>query len=124
MMTVAELQRRVSDMESSRGFARDTLADKCLILGEETGELFKLVRELSGIATSSDSKRGTIDYEVADVVIVICAIANRLGLDIAESVTNKLEQDRTRVWSVSDRFDNSAHINGHRPALESDRSAT
>lgn len=102
-ISVAELQSQVAEMERRRGFAGDGLIEKCLLLGEETGELFKMVRELSGMLTSVDSRRGSVEGELGDVMIVLCTIASRLDVDLGEAVLEKLLRDDARVWSASPR---------------------
>ena len=41
--TLTEFQQYVSELETERGFEHQTIIDKCLLLGEEVGELFKAV---------------------------------------------------------------------------------
>jgi NTP pyrophosphatase (non-canonical NTP hydrolase) len=96
----SELQAQVAEMETRRGFSDDTLLEKCLLLGEEMGELFKVVRELSGMLTSHDSRASCVESELADVAIVLCTIANRLELDVGEVVMDKLRSDDQRRWSA------------------------
>ena len=47
--TLTDLQRYVEALESERGLASQTVLHKCLLLGEEVGELFKAVREHQGM---------------------------------------------------------------------------
>ena len=44
-----EFQIYVSELENERGFSEQTAKDKCLLLGEEIGELFKAIRKYNGI---------------------------------------------------------------------------
>ena len=39
--TLKEFQKYVEELENERGFSHQTIIDKCLLLGEEVGELFK-----------------------------------------------------------------------------------
>ena len=41
--TLSEFQNYVTELETERGFEHQTIIDKCLLLGEEVGELFKAV---------------------------------------------------------------------------------
>jgi NTP pyrophosphatase (non-canonical NTP hydrolase) len=42
---LSNFQNYVAELESECGFANQTIIDKCLLLGEEVGELFKAVRK-------------------------------------------------------------------------------
>lgn len=44
------------------------------------------------------SVTGTVDEELADVLIYLCAIANRLGINIDEALRKKEELNETRIW--------------------------
>lgn len=46
--TLSDLQRYVSELEQERGFAHQDVLQKCLLLGEEVGELFKTIRKRKG----------------------------------------------------------------------------
>lgn len=42
---LADFQRYVAELEVERGFEGQDVVQKCLMLGEEVGELFKAVRK-------------------------------------------------------------------------------
>ncbi len=48
--TLADFQHYVSELEVERNFANQDVRDKCILLGEEVGELFKAIRKAEGIA--------------------------------------------------------------------------
>ena len=85
-------------MESERGFSNQTIIDKCLLLGEEVGELFKAVRKTEGLAVDSNSTFTEIGDELTDILIYLCAIANRKGIDLESAFRAKEEKNKTRVW--------------------------
>ena len=93
-----DLQRYVMEMEEERGFTNRGVVQQCLLLGEEVGELFKAVRKHEKMRTSTTSITGTVDEELADVLIYVCAIANRLGVDLEEALRRKEALNETRVW--------------------------
>ncbi len=74
--TLKDFQEYVKELENERGFAEDSVLKKCLLLGEELGELFKAIRKQEKIKIDSNSKFGTISEELADIFIYLCAIAN------------------------------------------------
>lgn len=86
-------------MEEERGFIDRGVVQQFLLLGEEVGELFKAVRKHEKMRTGTTSITGTVDEELADVLIYVCAIANRLGVDLEEALRRKEELNETRVWA-------------------------
>jgi NTP pyrophosphatase (non-canonical NTP hydrolase) len=96
--TLKIFQQYVSELETERGFASQTIIDKCLLLGEEVGELFKAVRKSEGLAVDSKSNFTEIGDELADIFIYLCAIANRKGIDLETAFLKKEEKNKQRVW--------------------------
>ncbi|WP_430785233.1 MazG nucleotide pyrophosphohydrolase domain-containing protein [Actinoplanes sp. G11-F43] len=97
--TLADIQHYVAEMETERGFAGRGVVDQCLLLGEEVGELFKAVRKSEHLPVGSTSIVGTVDEELADILIFVCAVANRYGIDLTEALRRKEEHNERRVWS-------------------------
>ena len=96
--TLAKFQNYVAELEAERGFARQTIIDKCLLLGEEVGELFKAVRKSEGLAVDSNSNFTEIGDELTDIFIYLCAIANRKGIDLETAFLKKEEKNKQRMW--------------------------
>jgi len=96
--TLSDFQKYVSELEKERGFSSQTIIDKCLLLGEEVGELFKAIRKTEGLAIDSNSQFTEVGDELTDVLIYLCAIANRKGIDLEEAFRNKEEKNKKRVW--------------------------
>ena len=94
-----DLQRYVAQMELERGFSHRDVLQQCLLLGEEVGELFKAVRKHQKLRVGTTSVTGTVDEELADVLIYVCAIANRLGVNLSEAFRRKEELNETRTWA-------------------------
>lgn len=93
-----DLQRYVAEMEEERGFSNRDVVQQCLLLGEEVGELFKAVRKHQKMRIGTTSVTGTVDEELADVLIYLCAIANRLGISIDDALRKKEALNETRTW--------------------------
>lgn len=96
--TLHDLQRYVAEMEEERGFSNRDIMQQCLLLGEEVGELFKAVRKCKRMRIGTTSITGTVDEELADVLIYLCAIANRLGISIDEALRQKEAFNESRTW--------------------------
>ncbi len=97
--TLADYQAYVIELERERGFDGQGPIDKCLLLGEEVGELFKAVRKAEGLAVAKDSTFGPLAEEMADVLIVLCSIANRYDVDLEQAFRDKEARNKTRRWS-------------------------
>ncbi|AHW59329.1 NTP pyrophosphatase, house-cleaning of non-canonical NTPs [Draconibacterium orientale] len=95
---LADFQKYVTALEEERGFATQTTIDKCLLLGEEVGELFKAVRKSEGLLVDSNSDFSEIADELADIFIYLCAIANRKGIDLEAAFRSKEEKNKLRKW--------------------------
>ena len=96
--TLANLQTYVHELEVERGFIDQTILEKCLLMGEELGELFKAVRKSEKISTDQNSQSFHVDEELVDILIYICAIANRSGIDLEEAFRKKEEINKKRSW--------------------------
>ena len=96
--TLADFQKYVSELELERGFSDQDAHTKCLLLGEEIGELFKAVRKAEGIAVDPTSRVADIGDELTDIFIYLCAIANRYNIDIEQAFLAKEEQNKKRKW--------------------------
>ncbi len=99
--TLNDLQQYVRQLEVERGFVDESVLEKCLMLGEETGELFKAIRKNENIAVDSNSKFGLIDHELADILIFLFSIANRYNIDLEKAFREKEEINKKRVWGKS-----------------------
>ncbi|MAL82967.1 MAG: pyrophosphohydrolase [Idiomarina sp.] len=99
--TLADFQKYVTELEAERGFSEQTVKDKCLLLGEEVGELFNAVRKVEGLAIDHQSEIGEVNDELADVFIYLCAIANRYNIDLEKAFRDKETKNKQRTWAKS-----------------------
>lgn len=97
---LTDYQQYVAALEIERGFSDQSVKDKCLLLGEEIGELFKAVRKVEGLAIDPNSTVTEVKDEVADVFIFLCAIANRFDIDMEKAFLEKEAVNKQRKWSV------------------------
>lgn len=96
--TLQDFQTYVGDLEKERGFDQQTLVEKCLLLGEEVGELFKSVRNHSQIAVDESARVSPVAEELADVMIMMVSVANHAGVDLETAFREKEETNKNRVW--------------------------
>lgn len=94
-----DFQSYVAEMEVERGFSEQGVKEKCLLLGEEVGELFKAVRKRDGLGVDQNSHVGEVEGEMADIFIYLCSIANRLDVDLETAFIEKEKKNKTRSWS-------------------------
>lgn len=97
--TLSDIQRYVIELEKERGFSDQDIFKKCLLLGEEVGELFKSVRHHTKMSVDTHSKTSPVEDELADLVIMICSVANRLNVNLEEAFRNKEEINKKRQWT-------------------------
>lgn len=96
--TLIHFQNYVAELEKERGFANQSIIDKCLLMGEEVGELFKAVRKTEGLLVDENSNFSEIGDELTDIFIYICAIANRKNIDLEQAFRAKEEKNKKRIW--------------------------
>lgn len=96
--TLRDFQEYVKKLEDERGFTQQNAIEKCLLLGEEIGELFKAVRKTVRLKTDVKANVGSIDEELADIMIYLCAIANRFDIDLEQAFRKKEEHNKQRTW--------------------------
>ncbi len=93
-----DFQEYVQELELERGFDDQTVIEKCLLLGEEIGELFKAVRKSEKLKIDKNSQFTFVKDELADIMIYTCAIANRYNIDLEEAFRSKEEINKKRSW--------------------------
>jgi NTP pyrophosphatase (non-canonical NTP hydrolase) len=98
--TLAELQAYVAQLETERGFVSQTVLDKCLLLGEEIGELFKAIRKSERLLIDETSQVGEVGDELTDVLIYLLSIANRCDVDLETAFRDKEARNHKRTWEV------------------------
>lgn len=98
-LSLAQLQGYVAQTEKARGFDGESAVEKCLMLGEEVGELFKAVRACAGLKTDPDSEVREVAGELADVLNFLLAIANRFDIDLADAFAKKELINDGRRWT-------------------------
>lgn len=96
--TLGDFQIYVSQLEEERGFDKQGPIEKCLLLGEEVGELFKSVRKAQRIGIDEKSKIDSVANELADILIYLCSIANRYDVNLEKAFLAKEKENKGRTW--------------------------
>jgi NTP pyrophosphatase (non-canonical NTP hydrolase) len=98
--TLSDIQQYVIDLEKERGFTKHTTLEQCLLLMEEMGELAKCVRKSATTMGTDTAKQYDFNAagEFADILIVLCAVANRMDIDLEQALRDKEEVNKKRVW--------------------------
>ncbi|UCG95495.1 MAG: pyrophosphohydrolase [archaeon] len=96
--TLKEVQEYIKTVLRERGFDKETTVEKCLLLGEEIGELYKAVRKTQGVKSDDSSRFGKIEHELADIFMYTLDIANKCGIDLEEALRSKEEVNKKRSW--------------------------
>ncbi|MEW6753948.1 MAG: MazG nucleotide pyrophosphohydrolase domain-containing protein [Candidatus Latescibacterota bacterium] len=100
MTELRALQRRVAAARAERGFTTDPLR-VFLLLTEEVGEVAgELKRTWSRNYPAFD--KGDLADEVADCLVLLLALADSVGIDVASAVESKFfGRDRKRNWATA-----------------------
>ena len=104
LSTLPQIQDYISKVLELRGFSKQTVQDKLLLLIEEVGELAKSVRKFSSRASVDERKLSNysnVESELADVFIVLVSVADKLNLDLFECLKQKESENINRVWKLN-----------------------
>ena len=99
--SISEIQEYIKKIDEIRGFSDQSIEQAMLMLTEEIGELAKSVRKDKTTMTIDNNKiknYDSIESEVADVVIILCAICNKLIIDLFSSLKDKEKENIERNW--------------------------
>jgi NTP pyrophosphatase (non-canonical NTP hydrolase) len=99
--TLADIQQYVRDLEVERGFTDHGVIEQLLLLVEEVGELCKVVRKSHSSMGIDVAKQYELDAaaEIADILIMLNAVANRLHIPIEQALRDKEEKNKQRSWA-------------------------
>lgn len=104
-MTISELQALVDKWIKSHGVRYFDEKTNALLLMEEVGEFARLIARTYGEQSFKKEKdslqiQHSITDELADIIFVICCLANQMGIDITKAMEinllKKTERDSSR----------------------------
>ncbi len=96
-----EIQEYIRSVISIRGFEKEEIEKKMLLLLEEAGELAKAIRkDYSDMAVDNTKLNhySNIESEIADVFIVLTCICNKLNINLFDAIYNKEKENVKRNW--------------------------
>ena len=97
MSELAELQKTISRTRADRGFVTDPVKIQVL-LSEEIGEIASEIKRLWS-KNYGDFNRDQLKEKIADVFVLLAALATQFDIDIEDAVGEKFfQKDSTREW--------------------------
>jgi NTP pyrophosphatase (non-canonical NTP hydrolase) len=95
-----EIQEHLAYTCKVNGWDKNSISEVYLLLSEETGELAKAIRKITGF--KGEKRPEGIDEnlreELADVFNYLLEIANRYNISLAEAYLEKAKKNESRVW--------------------------
>jgi len=96
--TLADIQAYIAAVVAFRGFDKEDVQDKFIMLTEEIGELAKALRKTNGVRMATDSAATNVAEEAADVLWMLVCVCNILGIDLEAALRSKEEKNKQREW--------------------------
>nr|MBP7766894.1 hypothetical protein [Candidatus Saccharibacteria bacterium] len=90
------LQRHYDKVAKRCGWSKESPKDTMLLLTEEMGELAREIRKVEGLKRDDEYKDMELQDELADVQIYLVHLANIMGIDLSEAVTEKIRKNNKR----------------------------
>lgn len=98
--TLSDIQSYVAEACRQRGFDKETIPEKLMLLLEECGELAKAIRKTTGVKTDPASQKYRVDHEAVDVLWLLLFICDHYGIDLEKALREKEAANAQRVWKT------------------------
>lgn len=99
-MTIKEAQNTVDSWIKEYGVRYFSELTNMTVLTEEVGELARVMARKYGDQSFKEGEKDNMGEEIADIIWVLCCIANQTGIDITEefkkSIEKKTQRDKDR----------------------------
>lgn len=102
--SLTDIQLYIKEIIEVRGFASQSVQENMLLFFEEAGELAKAIRkDTEGMSVDEERlyKYDTIENEVADVLIVLLSICNKLDISLYKAFMEKEKVNIERNWKIN-----------------------
>jgi NTP pyrophosphatase (non-canonical NTP hydrolase) len=111
-MTIEEAQKKVDQWIHEYGIRYFNELTNMAILTEEVGEVARIIsRQYGEQSFKNEEKKQDLGDELADVLWVICCLANQTGIDLTKAFEKNIQKKTLR--------DSDRHINNTK--LENER---
>ncbi|MDR1026195.1 MAG: hypothetical protein LBL47_02230 [Lactobacillus sp.] len=97
-----DIQKEIVRLRAERGFSTD-LFHITLLMCEEVGEILRQIRGtyVDGREPVPEEHKSSLKHEIADVFILMNALADKVGVDIEDAWLSKEALNDTRDWASS-----------------------
>ncbi|HSX06421.1 MAG TPA: RS21-C6 protein [Candidatus Saccharimonadia bacterium] len=96
--SLAGYQAYIQQVMQDRGFDKETVSQKFMLLLEESGEFAKAARKRANLAQATDAAIEDCSDAAADVLAVLLDICNQLGIDLEQAFARREHKNQTRTW--------------------------
>lgn len=95
-MTIEELQKAVDGWIKTYGVRYFSELTNMAILTEEVGELARVMARKYGDQSFKAGEKDNLADELADILWVVCCIANQTGVDLTKALQENIEKKTNR----------------------------
>lgn len=106
-MTIAEAQRMVDEWVKTYGVRYFSELTNMACLTEEVGELARVMARRYGDQSFKPGEKDNVGEEMADILWVLCCLANQTGVDLTEELRKSMEKKTRRD---AERHKNNAKL--------------
>lgn len=95
-ITIAMAQQTVDRWITTVGGGYFSPLTNMAVLSEETGEVARVIARTYGDQKAKEGEKLDLADELADVLWVVCALANQTGVDLTEALRRNIEKKTIR----------------------------
>jgi len=95
-MTLQAIQKQVDQWIKEVGHGYYSVLTNLGVLCEEVGELARVLVRIYGEQTPKEGEELNLEEEFADILFVLCALANQTGVDLQQAFYRKMEKRTER----------------------------
>ena len=95
-MTIEEAQQTVDRWIKTYGVRYFSELTNMAVLTEEVGELARVMARRYGDQSFKTGEKDNLSEEMADILWVLCCLANQTGVDLTEAFSQSLEKKTQR----------------------------
>lgn len=98
--SLEDIQNHLDFVCKKNGWDKNSISEVYLLFSEESGELAKAIRKMTGFKGEKRPKdiEENLKEELADVFNYLLEIANRFGISLADAYVDKFNKNENRTW--------------------------